>query len=72
MSDHTYNPFSVTPEKAARGCLRDVGYTDFSYGPFAHDLLTLIGPRFAIQKGVHSMSAEFYKKYRESIGKPIA
>ena len=72
INDHSINPFSVNPERAVRGCLRDVGYTDHSFGPFVHDLLTFIAPKFAMQKGVYSMSNNFYKKYRESIGKPLS
>ena len=26
INDHSWNPFSVNPERAVKGCLRDVGY----------------------------------------------
>ena len=48
INDHSINPFSVNPERAVKGCLRDVGHTDYSYGPFVHDLLGSTAPKFIL------------------------
>ena len=61
---------AVTVQQASKGCLRDLGTTDLTYGAFTHDKQMRMTPRFFLpvfQRILFRYSAQGLKNYRERI-----